>query len=83
MSYNFKITDGCTKTGHNIACNVTQDAPAFSTNIPSAHQRAKEGMAAHAAHRSDEAAFRRAKAMEKQQPRTTSKRFLSDEEVEG
>ena len=79
----FKITNGCPKTGHMIACNVTQDAPAFSDNVPSAADRANEGMATHRAYKANEAAFRAAKEAAKGQSKPQPKRFLSDAEVSG
>jgi hypothetical protein len=81
MTYTFKITEGCPKTGHKIACNTTQDAPAFSQNIPIAADRAKEGMAKHQKYRSDEAAFRVAKVASKGQTKSAPKRWLSNEDM--
>ncbi|WP_342070567.1 hypothetical protein [Yoonia algicola] len=64
--HKFKITDGCPTTGHKIACNTTQAAAAFSTNLPSAEDRAKEAMQTHAAYRANEAGFRVAKEAERE-----------------
>ncbi|KQB96838.1 hypothetical protein AL073_06970 [Loktanella sp. 1ANDIMAR09] len=64
--HRFKITDGCPETGHKIACNTTQAAAAFSTNLPSTEDRAKEGMKTHAAYRANEAGFRAAKEAERE-----------------
>ena len=83
MTYKFKITEGCPKTGHKIACNTTQDAPAFSTNQPTAAERAKAGMAQHTAQKANEAAYRAAKGAVKGQLKVEPKRHLSNEEIEG
>jgi hypothetical protein len=45
----FKITEGCPEKGHSIQCNSTQPASSFSEKMPSAAQRAEEGMAIYAA----------------------------------
>lgn len=65
--HKFKITNGCPTTGHKIACNTTRAADAFSSNQPSAEDRAKEGMNTHAAYRANEAAFREAKEAEREE----------------
>lgn len=83
MTYKFNITEGCPKTGHDIACNQTQYAPAFSTNIPSVAERAKDGMAAHKEYRANESDFRKAKEAEKKQSQPKPKRFLKHEEIQG
>lgn len=71
--HQFKITEGCPTTGHKIACNTTQAAPAFSTQQPSAAERAKEGMATHAAHRANEKAFSAAKEAERKASKNAAK----------
>ena len=72
-THQFKITEGCPKTGDKIKCNTTQSAGTFSTNQPSATDRAKEGMARHAAHRANEKAFKIAKEAEREASRKTAK----------
>lgn len=64
--HKFKITDGCPKTGHKIACNTTQAAAVFSTNLPSTEDRTKVGMSTHAAYRANEEGFRAAKEEERE-----------------
>ena len=70
--HKFKITDGCPETGHKIACNTTQAAAAFSTNLPSTEDRAKDGMKTHAAYRTNESGFRAAKEAERQAVKGTT-----------
>ena len=50
-AHKFKITDGCPDTGHKIACNTTQAAPAFGAGTKSAAERAEEGAKHYAAYR--------------------------------
>ena len=50
-AHKFKITEGCPETGHKIACNTTQAAPAFDTAAKSAAERAEDGMKHYAAYR--------------------------------
>ena len=63
--HKFKITDGCPETGHKIACNTTQAAPAFNTTGKSAAERAEKGMATYAAYRANAAGYREAKEAER------------------